>query len=104
MTGPEMLAVKQLIDKARRAQLARCSVHQLGRPEHHRYKRPHRVSVDHTFAQRGLDREALRAQVLALAADGYSVYKIAAITGVSKSTAHNWIKTNRTTDRTEEAA
>jgi ATP/maltotriose-dependent transcriptional regulator MalT len=99
VTGPEMLAVKQLIDKARRAQLARQSAHQIGRPEHHRYKRPHRMKTDHTFAQRGLDREVLRAQVLELAATGHSVYKIADQVGVSKSTAHNWIVGTRTEGR-----
>lgn len=90
MTGPEMLALKQLIDQARRAQLKRTSW-QVDKSLDGTYRRKHRLmSPRPTFAQRGLDRDLLRDRVLALAADGLSVRQIAAATGVSKSQVHNW--------------
>lgn len=93
MTGPEMLALKQLIDKARRAQLKRTSW-QVDKSLDGTYQRQHRLmSPRPTFQQRGLDPDVLRARALELAATGLSVRQIAAQTGVSKSQVHNWITT-----------
>lgn len=89
-----MLALKQLIDKARRAQLARTSF-QVDKSLDATYRRKHRMMVPRpTFAQRGLDRDLLRARALELASEGLSVRKVAAATGVSPSQVHKWLKAN----------
>lgn len=93
MTAPEMRAAKRLIDQARRAQLAGRPVTQIDASLAATYRRAHRV-VDpnrQSFAQRGLDRDQLRAETLRLAAAGLSIGRVAAQVGVSKSQAHKWI-------------
>lgn len=92
MTGPEMLALKQLIDKARRAQLKRTSF-RVDKSLEGTYGREHRLVSPRSFAQRGLDRDVLRARALALVAEGLTVREVAARTGVSKSMVAKWNST-----------